>query len=52
MYSAHAFGHWLVAMVAYTMVSLWLLAQPLVQDKPADSNSAEGSSIVQSVQPQ
>jgi hypothetical protein len=27
---------WLVAMVAYTMLSLWLLAQPLVQEKPSD----------------
>ncbi len=26
---------WLAAMVAYTMLSLWLLAQPLVQEKPA-----------------
>jgi hypothetical protein len=23
-------------MVAYTMLSLWLLAQPLVQEKPSD----------------
>jgi len=26
---------WLVAMVAYTMLSLWLLAQPLAAEKPA-----------------
>jgi hypothetical protein len=26
---------WLAAMVAYTMLSLWLLAQPLVQERPA-----------------
>jgi hypothetical protein len=26
---------WLAAMVGYTMVSLWLLAQPLVKEKPA-----------------
>ena len=30
---------WLAAMVAYTMVSLWLLAQPLVQEKPATTAS-------------
>ena len=29
---------WLVAMVGYTMLSLWLLAQPLV--KEADTTSA------------
>lgn len=43
---------WLVAMVAYTMVSLWLLAQPLVQEKPADSGSAEGPGVVAPVLPQ
>jgi hypothetical protein len=31
---------WLVAMVAYTMVSLWLLAQPLVKEKPAETASS------------
>jgi hypothetical protein len=31
---------WLVAMVAYTMLSLWLIAQPLTkEDKPATSSS-------------
>jgi hypothetical protein len=28
---------WLAAMVCYTMISLWLLAQPLVKEKSADS---------------
>jgi hypothetical protein len=42
---------WLAAMVAYTMLSLWLLAQPLVQEKPAPtaavhSSSGVGSSVV------
>jgi hypothetical protein len=27
---------WVVAMICYTMASLWLLAQPLVADKPAE----------------
>jgi hypothetical protein len=31
---------WLVAMVAYTMLSLWLIAQPLVQEKQPAKNSA------------
>jgi hypothetical protein len=31
---------WLVAMVAYTMISLWLLAQPLIE-VPSSSQSAE-----------
>jgi hypothetical protein len=31
---------WLAAMVAYTMLSLWLIAQPLVQEKPADRDEA------------
>jgi hypothetical protein len=30
---------WLVAMVGYTMLSLWLLAQPLVAEKPAVSDN-------------
>ncbi|MGH9121364.1 MAG: hypothetical protein ACRDYC_05380, partial [Acidimicrobiales bacterium] len=30
---------WIVAMVAYTMSSLWLLAQPLVQDAPSTSTT-------------
>jgi hypothetical protein len=31
---------WLVAMVAYTMLSLWLIAQPLTkEDKPASSSA-------------
>ena len=36
---------WLVAMVAYTMLSLWLLAQPLTQEKAEPSNQAAGVSI-------
>jgi hypothetical protein len=31
---------WLAAMVAYTMLSLWLLAQPLVQEKPSTRAAA------------
>jgi hypothetical protein len=33
---------WLVAMVGYTMLSLWLIAQPLVQEKhpPAEDEPA------------
>jgi len=34
---------WLVAMVAYTMLSLWLIAQPLVNDTPADSTPSAPS---------
>ena len=30
---------WLVAMVGYTMVSLWLIAQPLVTDKPGTTTA-------------
>lgn len=30
---------WLVAMVAYTMLSLWLIAQPLVQEKPTPAGA-------------
>jgi hypothetical protein len=30
---------WLAAMVAYTMLSLWLLAQPLVKEKPSTSSA-------------
>jgi hypothetical protein len=37
---------WMVAMVAYTMISLWLLAQPLVQEKPATSASGTASATV------
>lgn len=29
---------WLIAMVGYTMLSLWLLAQPLVKEKSEDTN--------------
>jgi hypothetical protein len=31
---------WLAAMVAYTMLSLWLLAQPLVKEKPSGNEEA------------
>ena len=34
---------WMVAMVAYTMASLWLLAQPLVQDKPASTPTSSAA---------
>ena len=30
---------WLAAMVCYTMISLWLLAQPLVKEKSANSTA-------------
>jgi hypothetical protein len=42
---------WLVAMVCYTMISLWLLAQPLVQEKPDDSGSANAP-VTQPASPQ
>ena len=31
---------WIAAMVGYTMTSLWLLAQPVVQESPAASSAA------------
>jgi hypothetical protein len=31
---------WILAMVAYTMLSLWLLAQPLVKEKAATAYTA------------
>jgi hypothetical protein len=37
---------WLVAMVAYTMLSLWLLAQPLVQEKPASQATKAPQTVV------
>jgi hypothetical protein len=36
---------WLFAMVAYTMLSLWLIAQPLVQEKPAPEQATAVSVI-------
>jgi hypothetical protein len=44
---------WLVAMVGYTMVSLWLLAQPLVAEHaaPAPSGSAAGAAATFSAVP-
>ena len=35
---------WLVAMVGYTMVSLWLLAQPLIKE-PSSSSNQQASSM-------
>lgn len=44
---------WLVAMVAYTMLSLWLLAQPLVKEKtPAPAPSAAAASAAVQHAPQ
>ena len=37
---------WLVAMVAYTMLSLWLLAQPLTQEKAAPTTEAAAPAVV------
>jgi hypothetical protein len=37
---------WLVAMVGYTMLSLWLLAQPLVQEGSSPPASAAVSGVV------
>jgi hypothetical protein len=42
---------WLVAMVGYTMVSLWLLAQPLAAEHPADSQAHAVGSVVLHVVP-
>jgi hypothetical protein len=36
---------WLVAMVAYTMLSLWLLAQPLVKEKAAPPEPAAPAAV-------
>lgn len=38
---------WLVAMVAYTMLSLWLLAQPLTESKPASPPAAAAAVSMQ-----
>ncbi len=35
---------WLAAMVAYTMLSLWLLAQPLVKEKPSGEEAGRPAS--------
>jgi lipid-A-disaccharide synthase-like uncharacterized protein len=37
---------WLVAMVAYTMLSLWLLAQPLVKEPTSNSAAAPPAAAV------
>jgi hypothetical protein len=34
---------WIVAMIGYTMLSLWLLAQPLVREAPAHTESLPAS---------
>ncbi|HSW80446.1 MAG TPA: hypothetical protein VLG47_06725 [Candidatus Saccharimonadales bacterium] len=38
---------WIAAMVFYTMLSLWLLAQPLVKEKSADPESKPAAVIMQ-----
>jgi hypothetical protein len=38
-------------MVAYTMLSLWLLAQPLVQQKPATASTAAVLQIAEERRP-
>jgi FtsH-binding integral membrane protein len=38
---------WIAAMVAYTMLSLWLLAQPLVKEKTPDSKTSFSNSSIQ-----
>jgi hypothetical protein len=49
--AAHPEYQWLAAMVIYTMVSLWLLAQPLAQDKttPPPARPAAGASSAASL---
>jgi ABC-type branched-subunit amino acid transport system substrate-binding protein len=37
---------WIVAMVGYTMTSLWLLAQPIVQEGRSSSGSADAAGAV------
>ena len=39
---------WIVAMVGYTMTSLWLLAQPVARESPASSGTA-GAQVAQTV---
>jgi hypothetical protein len=41
----HSEYPWIVAMVGYTMLSLWLLAQPLVREKPATSYIPRASMV-------
>jgi heme/copper-type cytochrome/quinol oxidase subunit 2 len=41
---------WLAAMVGYTMVSLWLLAQPLVQEQTEPGGSAEPATTGAAIQ--
>jgi hypothetical protein len=36
---------WILAMIGYTSLSLWLLAQPLTEEKPATTSAAAGASI-------
>jgi hypothetical protein len=42
---------WLVAMVGYTMFSLWLLAQPLVAERSAATQSSARSAVTVEVVP-
>lgn len=37
---------WLVAMVAYTMLSLWLLAQPLVKERAQEPTQPAAQSVI------
>ena len=37
---------WIVAMVGYTMTSLWLLAQPVVQDTPSSTPKAAAAALI------
>lgn len=37
---------WLVAMVAYTMLSLWLLAQPLVKERAPEPTQQAAHSVI------
>jgi hypothetical protein len=50
--TAHPEYQWMAAMVIYTMVSLWLLAQPLAQDKtPPPAAPAASAVLVASAEP-
>lgn len=40
---------WIIAMIGYTMLSLWLLAQPLVKEKTAGSDSYTPTRVMQMV---
>ena len=50
--TAHPEYQWLAAMVIYTMVSLWLLAQPLAQEKiPPPATPAASAVLAASTEP-